>query len=72
MPGPRPTPLRLKLLRGNPGKRVIRDGFEPPQTPEPPDPPSFLTGYALEEWHRIAPGLCLYGLPIASPSRTRG
>jgi hypothetical protein len=49
MPGPRPTPLRLKLLRGNPGKRVIRDGFEPPQTPEPPDPPSFLTGYALEE-----------------------
>src|ERR1700733_11144224 len=62
MPGPRPMPVALKLLRGNPGKRSIRRGFEPPQPPAPPDPPKFLTGYALEEWRRIAPGLFLFGL----------
>jgi phage terminase small subunit len=64
MPGPRPTPLPLKLLGGNPGKRPLKRGFEPPQPPLPPDPPKFLTGDAdaLEEWHRIAAGLHLFGL----------
>jgi P27 family predicted phage terminase small subunit len=62
MPGPRPMPVRLKLLRGNPGKRALREIIEPPRSAEPPDAPSFLTGYAREEWERIAPGLCLYGL----------
>jgi P27 family predicted phage terminase small subunit len=61
MASPRPTPVRLKLLRGNPGKRRIGYVFEPPP-PEPPDPPEFLTGYALEEWRRVAPGLSLFGL----------
>jgi hypothetical protein len=62
MPGSRPTPVPLKLLRGNPGKRPLKRGFEPPQPPLPPDPPKFLTGDALEEWHRIAAGLHLFGL----------
>ena len=62
MPGPRPLPVRLKLLRGNPGQRRIRGTFEPPQPPEPPAPPPFLSGYALEEWHRVVPGLSLFGL----------
>src|SRR6516164_683104 len=62
MPSPRPTPVRLKLIRGNPGKRRIGDVFEPPKPPEPPEPPSFLTGYALEEWRRVAPGLSLFGM----------
>jgi phage terminase small subunit len=62
MPSPRPTPVRLNLLRGNPGKRRIGNVFEPPKPPEPPDPPPFLTGYALEEWRRVAPGLSLFGL----------
>jgi P27 family predicted phage terminase small subunit len=55
-------PVRLKLLRGNPTKRPIRRGFEPPQPPLPPSPPSFLTGPALEEWRRVAPGLHLFWL----------
>jgi P27 family predicted phage terminase small subunit len=62
MPGPRPQPIALRLLRGNPSKRPVRRGFEPPQPPEPPAPPPFLSGYALEEWHRVAPGLTLFGL----------
>lgn len=62
MPGPRPMPARLKLLRGNPGRRPVRTIFEPPRPPEPPLPPEFLTGYAREEWERVAPGLCLFGL----------
>jgi P27 family predicted phage terminase small subunit len=62
MRGPKPQPVRLKLLRGNPGKQAIRSVFDPPRPPEPPDPPPFLTGRALEEWHRVAPGLSLFGL----------
>jgi P27 family predicted phage terminase small subunit len=62
MPGPRPMPVALKLLRGNPGKRPLKRGFEPPQPPLPPSPPSFLAGDALDEWHRVAPGLHLFGL----------
>jgi P27 family predicted phage terminase small subunit len=55
-------PVRLKLLRGNPGKRPLKGGFEPPQPPLPPEPPSFVTGDALEEWYRVAAGLHLHGL----------
>jgi phage terminase small subunit len=62
MASPRPIPVRLKLLRGNPGKQRLGDVFDPPQPPEPPRPPEFLSGYALEEWNRVAPGLFLFGL----------
>jgi P27 family predicted phage terminase small subunit len=62
MPGPRPMPIRLKLLRGNPGKRALKGVFEPPRPPEPPEPPEFLSGHALAEWRRIASGLALFGL----------
>jgi P27 family predicted phage terminase small subunit len=57
MPGPPPTPNVVKLLRGNPGKRRV--GAEPePQIPESvPEPPPFLTGYAADEWWRVAPEL---------------
>jgi phage terminase small subunit len=65
MPGSRPMPIRLKLLRGNPGRRPVRGSFEPPQPPAPSEPPDFLTGYAREEWDRVAPGLHLFGLLTA-------
>jgi P27 family predicted phage terminase small subunit len=61
-PGRRPTPVRLKLLRGNPGQRRIGDVFDPPKPPKPLEPPDFLTGRALEEWHRVAPSLTVMGL----------
>jgi P27 family predicted phage terminase small subunit len=57
MRGPPPTPNVIKILRGNPGKRRI--GVEPePQIDESaPEAPSFLTGYAADEWWRVAPEL---------------
>jgi P27 family predicted phage terminase small subunit len=62
MPGPKPMPIPLRILRGNPGRRPIPATFDPPRLSEPPAAPSFLSGYAVEEWNRIVPGLCLFGL----------
>ena len=62
MPGRPPTPTHLKLLRGNPGKRPIRPEPQPEQPPTPPEPPDFLTGYAFDEWRRVAPELHRLGL----------
>lgn len=55
--GPKPMPTHLKLLRGNPGKERLRAEPEPRAAPDVPPPPSFLEGYAREEWLRIAPEL---------------
>ena len=55
MRGRPPTPTFLKLLRGNPGKGVLPKGEPEPQRPDDiPPPPSFLTGYAADEWRRLA------------------
>jgi P27 family predicted phage terminase small subunit len=55
MKGPRPMPTHLKLLRGNPGKRRLPRGEpQPSLPPAPPPPPEHLTGYAREEWERLA------------------
>jgi P27 family predicted phage terminase small subunit len=54
MPGRPPTPFRLQLLRGNPGKRALRPEPEPGRSAECPDPPGFLPPYAAEEWRRVA------------------
>lgn len=55
MKGRRPLPTNWKVLRGNPGKRPLQKNEPKPVRPaEPPDPPSFLTGYAAEEWGRIS------------------
>jgi P27 family predicted phage terminase small subunit len=63
MPGPRPTPTHLKLLRGNPGKQKLnKNEPQPPPTAEPPECPSFLTSFALDEWCGVAPGLHALGI----------
>jgi hypothetical protein len=53
MPGPRPTPTPLKIIRGNPSKRPIRAEPEPTVPAELPEAPGFLNGYARDEWYRI-------------------
>jgi P27 family predicted phage terminase small subunit len=61
-PGPPPTPLHLKLLRGNPGKRRPKPEPEPTIPPTCPEPPSFITGYAADLWWETAPELHRLGL----------
>lgn len=56
MPGPRPTPTYLRLLRGNPGKRPINKREPQPAIPaQCPEPLAWLSDYAKEEWRRVAP-----------------
>jgi P27 family predicted phage terminase small subunit len=55
MRGRKPTPNRLKLLRGNPGRRPLNKN-EPAPRPlkAAPRPPTFLNRRAAAEWRRIA------------------
>jgi P27 family predicted phage terminase small subunit len=47
------VPTRLKVLRGNPGKRAIHAEPEPQAVIDPPEPLRILRGDALDEWHRV-------------------
>jgi P27 family predicted phage terminase small subunit len=60
-PGPKPQPTKLRLLRGNPGKRAVNK-HEPKPRAEAPEAPAFLKREALEEWRRLAPELERLGL----------
>lgn len=59
------VPTKLKLLRGNPGKRAIRPEPEPTLLTESPAPPRILRGDALDEWHRITKELMRLGMLTA-------
>jgi P27 family predicted phage terminase small subunit len=56
MPGPPPTPTRLKLIRGNPGKRPISRREPRPATGKPLCP-EWLCDEAHAEWQRITDNL---------------
>jgi P27 family predicted phage terminase small subunit len=49
--------VHLKILRGNPGQRRLRPEPEPAIEPACPEPPSYVTGHAAEEWRNVAPEL---------------
>lgn len=55
MRGRKPTPGPLKLVRGNPGKRPVKDGPKP--RPVRPTQPTWLRPEAKCEWSRLAPEL---------------
>jgi P27 family predicted phage terminase small subunit len=58
MPGRRPTPTYLRLLKGNPQHRPIGKAEpEPTVPPSVPPAPEHLYGYALDEWCRVTPEL---------------
>ena len=59
-PGPRPTPVSLKLARGNPGKRPVLTGQARPT--KGATLPSDLSGAAKAEWRRLRPELERLGL----------
>lgn len=59
--GPAPQPTKLKLLRGNPGRRPLNTR-EPKPAPIVPRCPSWLDKEARREWRRIVPVLDKIGL----------
>ena len=61
MRGRKPTPTRLKLIAGNPGKRPI-NGSEPKPPGAQPTCPAHLSPTAKAEWKRLARDLNLIGL----------
>jgi P27 family predicted phage terminase small subunit len=65
MPGPRPTPTYLKLIRGNPGCRKIKPEPQPTIPRKAPEPPDFLSDEAKAEWARVVPQLRVLGLLTA-------
>jgi len=66
MRGRKPEPTRLKILRGNPGKRALNAG-EPdvPLASALPAPPEHLGEDARLEWLRVGPELLAAGLVTA-------
>jgi P27 family predicted phage terminase small subunit len=56
------TPLSLVILKGNPGKRRLRDEAQPTIAAEVPEPPRWMGRYAREEWLKTAPELHRLGL----------
>src|ERR1043165_3323152 len=61
MRGRRPTPTRLKVLTGNPGKRPLNPDEPHPEVCVPECPPE-LGPVARQEWHRLVDELVALGL----------
>lgn len=59
--GRKPIPTKLKVLRGNPGKRKA-NVTEPKPVAAIPDCPKHLSSEAKAEWNRIVPELMSLGL----------
>jgi P27 family predicted phage terminase small subunit len=65
--------LIVHRLRGNPSKKKLRPpGPDPALSPKCPEPPSFLSAYACDEWWRVAPELWALGLLTVLDSATLG
>ncbi len=62
MSGPRPQPIPLKLLRGNPGKQKLPGGAEVRPPRGVPRMPPWLIAEAKAEWKRITAPLEKLGL----------
>jgi P27 family predicted phage terminase small subunit len=59
--GRKPTPTRLKVLSGNPGKRPLNKN-EPKPKPQRPSCPSWLCKDAKKEWRRVVDELEAIGM----------
>lgn len=53
--GPKPTPVELKIARGNPGKRPIPKDLPALESTGYGPPPSYFNKYAKAEWRRMVP-----------------
>ena len=61
--GRRPTPRRIKLVHGNPGRRPLNDR-EPEPEVKLPKPPAHLSDEAKKEWRRA--GKLLFDMGLVS------
>lgn len=61
MAGRKPLPTKLKLLRGNPGKRPLNPN-EPQPDPEMPLKPTNMGEIASAKWDEMAPKLHRIGI----------
>lgn len=61
MKGRKPVPTKLKILRGNPGRRRLNKN-EPKHSTSAPPMPDGLDAHAAEEWQRLVPLLEEAGL----------
>jgi P27 family predicted phage terminase small subunit len=68
LPGRKPDPNALKLIKGNPGRRPIKPSPQP--TPVAPEPPSWLDAEARKKWKELAPELEKVGLLTAVDGAT--
>jgi P27 family predicted phage terminase small subunit len=59
--GKKPTPTKLKEIRGNPGKRPLNKN-EPKPEITIPKCPTWFGDEATKEWHRITKELYILGL----------
>ncbi len=59
--GPAPEPTKLKILKGNPGKRKLNDR-EPQPDPTMPECPDWLSEDAKQCWDELAPQLDAMGV----------
>jgi phage terminase small subunit len=60
-PGTKAEPTKLKILKGNPGKRCLNSN-EPEPGKQVPKKPEWVTGYAEAVWKRLADELNRIGL----------
>ncbi len=60
MPSPKPKPVELKILEGNPGKRKLPEPIKPNK--DSVTCPAHLSYSAKLEWNRIVPELKVLGL----------
>lgn len=60
--GPRPDPVPIKSLRGNPGKRRIKDCPTPEDDGDLPEPPDWLDDTARGKWDELLPLLDRMGI----------
>lgn len=60
--GPRPAPIAIKRIRGNPGKRRIDDSPQPETDGHLPEPPGWLDEAAHAKWDELIPLLSRMGV----------
>lgn len=64
--GRKPTPTRLHVLRGNPGKRALPKHEPQFEAAGIEEPPAWLCDAARAEWRRLAPSLVVQGVLTAA------